>query len=126
MKCCRKCQSLKRSLEWHKHSDVLDGAHIPLKATAVKSQDFYNYKQFCLLNVQGGCNYKYYFMDFDCRWPGSCYDAYANSNVNIKMQHKEIPINYKQIIPGEAAKIANYLIGDSDFILYKRTRILQI
>ena len=42
------------------------------------------------------------------------------------MQHKEIPINYKQIIPGEAAKIANYPIGDSDFILYKRTRILQI
>ena len=37
--------------------------------------------------------------------------VYANSNINRKMQHKEIPIIYKQIIPGEA-KIANYLIGD--------------
>ena len=32
------------------------------------------------------------------------------------MQHKEIPIIYKQIIPGEA-EIANYLIGDSSYPL---------
>ena len=42
------------------------------------------------------------------------------------MQQKEIPIIYKQKIPGKA-KIANYLIGDPtypDFILYERRRIL--
>ena len=32
------------------------------------------------------------------------------------MQHKEIPIIYKQIIPGEA-KIAIYLIGDPVYLL---------
>ena len=32
------------------------------------------------------------------------------------MQHKEIPIIYKQIIPGEA-KIANFLIGDPAYPL---------
>ena len=32
------------------------------------------------------------------------------------MQHKEIPIIYKQIILGEA-EIANYLIGDSSYPL---------
>ena len=117
MKCCLKYQSSKQRLEWHKQSDVFDGAHIPLKTPTVNSQDYYNYKQFCLLNVQGVCDYKDYFMDFDCRWPGSCYDACANSNVNRKMQHKEIPIIYKQIIPGEAAKVANYLIGDSAYPL---------
>ena len=72
----------------------IHGTHIPLKAPKVNSQDYYNYKQFYLLNIQGVCDYKGYFMDVDCRWPGSCYDAkvYTNSSINRKMQHKEIPI----------------------------------
>ena len=82
----------------------IDGTHIPLKAPAVYSQDYYNYKQFYSLNAQGVCDCKAYFMDVDCRWPGSCLDAkvHANSRINRKMQHKEIPIIYKQIIPCEA------------------------
>ena len=36
--------------------------------------------------------------------------------INRKMQHKEIPIIDKQMIPGEA-KIANYLIGDPAYSL---------
>ena len=96
----------------------IDGTHIPLKALTVNSQDYYNYKQFYSLNVQGVCDCKGYFIDVDCRWPGSCHDAkvHANSSINRKMQHKEIPITYKQIIPDEA-KIANYLIGDPAYPL---------
>ena len=77
------------------------------------------YKQCYSLNVQGVCDCKDYFMDVDCRWPGSCHDDkfYANSSINRKMQHKEIPIIYKQIIPGEA-KIANYLTGDPAYPLH--------
>ena len=72
----------------------IHGTHIPLKAPKVNSQDYYNYKQFYLLNIQGVCDYKGYFMDVDCRWPGSCYDVkvYTNSSINRKMQHKEISI----------------------------------
>ena len=50
----------------------VDGTHIPLKAPTVHSQDYYNYQQFYSLNVQGICDYKGYFMNVDCRWPGSC------------------------------------------------------
>ena len=96
----------------------VDGTHIPLKAPTVNSQDYYNYQQFDSLNVQGICDYKGYFIGVDCRWPGSCHNAkvYANSSINKKMEHKEITIIYKQIIPGEA-KIASYLIGDPAYPL---------
>ena len=91
----------------------IDGTHIPLKAPTVNSQDYYNYEQFYSLNVQGVCDYKGYFVDFDCRWPSSCHDGkfYANSSINRKMQHKESSIIYREIILGEG-KIANYLTGD--------------
>ena len=96
----------------------VDGTHIPLKAPTVNSQDYYNYQQFDSLNVQGICDYKGYFIGVDCRWPGSCHNVkvYANSSINKKMEHKEITIIYKQIIPGEA-KIASYLIGDPAYPL---------
>ena len=45
----------------------IDGTHSPLKAPAVNSQDYYNYKQFYSLNVQGLCDHKGCFMDIDCR-----------------------------------------------------------
>ena len=96
----------------------IDGTHIHLKAPTENSQDYYNYKQFYSLNVRGVCDCKDYFMDVDCRWPGSCHDAkvYANSSINRKIQHKEIPIIYKQIVPRES-KIATYLIGDPAYPL---------
>ena len=98
--------------------ECIDGTHIPLKASTVNSQDYYNYKQLYSLNVQVVSYCKGYFMDVDCRWPGSCYDAkvYANSSINRKMHNKEISIIYKQIIPGEA-KIAKYLVGDPSYPL---------
>ena len=96
----------------------IDGTHIHLKAPTENSQDYYNYKQFYSLNVRGVCDCKDYFMDVDCRWPGSCHDAkvYPNSSINRKIQHKEIPIIYKQIVPRES-KIATYLIGDPAYPL---------
>ena len=51
----------------------IDVTHITLKAPTVNSQDYY--KQFYSLNVQGVCDCKGYFMDVDCKWPGSCHDA---------------------------------------------------
>ena len=33
----------------------IEGTHIPLKTPTVNSQDYYNYKQFFSLNVQGVC-----------------------------------------------------------------------
>ena len=96
----------------------IDGTQIPLKAPTVNSQDYYNYKEFYSLNVQGVCSYKGDFKDVDCRWPASCHDAkvYANSSINRQMQHNKIPIIYKHIISGEA-KTANYLIGDRAYPL---------
>ena len=96
----------------------IDGTHIPIKAPILNSQDYYNYKQFFSLNVQGVCDFKGYFMDVDCRWPGSCHDAkvYANSTINKSMHSNQIPIIYKQIILGEE-KIPNYIIGDPAYPL---------
>ena len=96
----------------------IDGTHIPIKTPNENSQDYFNYKQFFSLNVQAVCDYKGYFMDVDCRWPGSSHDAkvYANSKINKNMQDKEMSMQFKQTLPGEA-KIPNYLIGDPAYPL---------
>ena len=107
----------------------IDGTHIPLKATTVNSQDYYNYKQFYSLNAQEGCDYKGHFTDVACRWLGNCHDVYGDSNINRKMQQKEIPIIYKQKIPGKA-KIANYLTGDQPtlwlYFVWKETNLVNL
>ena len=63
-------------------------------------------------------------MDVDCRWPGSCHDAkvYANSKIYNNMQDNEMPMQFKQILPGEA-KIPNYLIGDPAYPLMTSSKI---
>ena len=96
----------------------IDVTHIPIKTPNENSQDYFNYKQFFSLNVQAVCDYKGYFMDVDCRWPRSCHDAkvYANSKIKKSMQDNEMPMQFKQILPGEA-KIPNYLIGDPGNLL---------
>ena len=98
--------------------ECIDGTHIPIKTPNENSQDYFNYKQFFLLNVQAVCDYKGYFMAVDCRWPGSCRDTkvYANSKINKNMQDNEMPMQFKQILPGEA-KIPNYLVGDPAYPL---------
>ena len=57
-------------------------------------------------------------MDVDCRWPENCHNVkvYANSKINKNMQDNEMPMQFKQILPGEA-KIPNYLIGDPAYPL---------
>ena len=45
----------------------IDSIHVPLKAPTVNAQEYYNYKHFYSLNVQGICDHKVYFMDADCR-----------------------------------------------------------
>ena len=90
----------------------IDGTHIPIKTPNENLRDYFNYKQFFSLNVQAVCDYKGYFMDVDCRWPGSCHDAkvYANSKINETMQdNNEMPKQFKQILPGEA-KILNSML----------------
>ena len=49
----------------------VDGTHIPIKCPSENSQDFFSYKQYFSLSVQAVCDYKGYFMDVECRWPGS-------------------------------------------------------
>ena len=87
----------------------IDGTHIPLEAPIVNSHDYYNYTQFYSLNVQGFATTKATFWKLTV-------DGQVAVMINRKMQHKEIPIIYKQMIPSEA-KIGNYLIGDPAYPL---------
>lgn len=47
--------------------ECIDGTHISLKRPFVNSQDYFNYKQYFLLNVQAICGSKEYFMDVECK-----------------------------------------------------------
>ena len=90
-----------------------------IKLTNSQSEMLFKISEFeAKFGMPQAFDYKGYFMDFDCRWPGDCHDpkVYGNSSINRKIQHKEIPIIYKQIIPGEA-KIGNYLTDDPAYPL---------
>ena len=52
----------------------IDGTHIPIKYPVQNSQDYFCYKQFYSLNIQAVCDYRGYFMDVECMWPGSVHD----------------------------------------------------
>ena len=47
--------------------ECIDGTHISLERPFVNSQDYFNYKQYFLLNVQAICGSKEYFMDVECK-----------------------------------------------------------
>ena len=53
----------------------IDGTCVAIKRPPNSSQDFFNYKQFFSLNVQAVCDSNGYFMDVECKWPGSVHDV---------------------------------------------------
>ena len=94
----------------------IDGTHIPIQCPNESSQDYFNYKHFYSINVQAVCDYRGYFLDIECMWPGSVHDAkvYANSSINKKMRSNTFPIVY-QLVQG--CRIPCYLIGDPAYPL---------
>ena len=96
----------------------IDGTHIPIVAPSENSHDFYCYKQYYSLNVQGVCDYKGYFMDVECMWPGCVHDAkvFANSCTNHLIRNDKLPKIY-QTIGKNNIKIPCYLIGDPAYPL---------
>ena len=70
------------------------------------------------LNVQGICDYQGRFIDVDCRWPGSVYDAkvFSNSNINYLLQEGKLPQVYRTLLPG-FDKVPCLLLGDPDYTL---------
>ncbi len=89
-----------------------------IKSPTENAQDYFNYKQFFSLNIQAICDSKGLFMDVDCRWPGSVHDAkvFANSDINLKFQTRNIQQTYFTVLPGYEA-IPNYLIADPAYPL---------
>ena len=96
----------------------IDGTHIPIQRPLVNSQDYFCYKQFFSLSVQAICDYRGYFMDVDCRWPGSVHDAkvFANSSINMKLRNNRLPKCFQTPVQG-LDKVPNYLIGDPAYPL---------
>ena len=96
----------------------IDGTHVALKRPPDNSQDFFNYKQFFSLNIQAVCDSNGYFMDVECRWPGSVHDAkvFANSSICKNLNNGKLPITYLTVLPGHDA-VPNYLIGDPAYPL---------
>ena len=94
----------------------IDGTHVPIKQPRENSQDYRNYKEFFSLNVQAVCNAKGYFMDVDCRWPGSVHDAkvFANSYISKLLRSKQAINAYQSILE---TKTPPYLIGDPAYPL---------
>ena len=71
------------------------------------------YKQYHSLSTQAVCDYRGYFMDVECMWPGSVHDAkvFTNSSINKKMRENKLPTTYQTPVVGRA-KVPNHLIGD--------------
>ena len=83
----------------------IDGTHIPLKRPPQNSQDYFCYKQYFSLNIQAICDSKGYFMDVECKWPGSVHDAkvLANSSINHEMKTGQLPKTFITLLPGYEA-----------------------
>lgn len=91
----------------------VDGTHVPIRRPVVNSQDYFCQKQYFSLNIQAACDYRGYFMDVECMWPGSVHDAevFANSSINIKLRNAILAQIFQMPAQGEV-KISNYVIGD--------------
>ena len=94
----------------------IDGTHVPIQCPVENSQDYFSYKQYYSLSVQAVCDFRGYFMDVECMWPGSVHDAkvFANSDINLKLRNNKIPIIYQSI---NDVKVPNYVIGDPAYPL---------
>ena len=95
-----------------------DGRHIPINCPAENSQDFFCHKQYHSLGTQAVCDYRGYFMDVECMWPGSVRDSkvFTNSSINKKMRGDKLPTTYQTPVVG-GAKVPNYYIGDPAYPL---------
>ena len=89
------------------------GTHIPIVCPNKHSHDYYSYKQFYSLNVQGVCEYRGYFMNAECMLPGGVHDAkvFAHSSINNLISNLRLPRTF-QTIGKNNIKIPNYLICD--------------
>ena len=96
----------------------IDGTHIPIKTPVTRPDDYFCYKQYYSLNVQGICDYRGIFIDVECLWPGSVHDAkvFANSSVNKRLINGTLPSTHNSLLPGYD-KVPNYLIGDPAYPL---------
>eukprot|EP00794_Sanderia_malayensis_P020819 gene20819-biopygen15353 len=96
----------------------IDETQIPIKRPVQNPQDYFCYKGYYSLNVQGVCDYRGQFMDVECRWPGSVHDArmFSNSSIHLKLRNNELPQTFQTVTPG-CVKVPNYLIGDPAYAL---------
>lgn len=96
----------------------VDGTHIPILSPKENPHDYFSYKMKHTLNVQAVCDYKGTFLDVDVRWPGSVHDSrvFSNSRINRMLSKGELPMLYREILPGYD-KVPVLLLGDPAYPL---------
>lgn len=102
-------------LSRHLVMQIVDGTHISIKCPAENSLDYFCYKQYHSLSV---CNYRGYFIDVECMWPGSVHDTkvFTNSSINMKLRTNKLPATYQTPVEGRA-NVPNYFISDPAYPL---------
>lgn len=96
----------------------IDGTHIPILSPRQNPHDYISYKKRHTLNVQAVCDYRGSFLDVDVRWPGCVHDGrvFANSRVNRMLINNELPMLYKELLPGYD-KVPVLLLADPAYPL---------
>ena len=95
----------------------VDGCHISICASSEKNTEYYNWKGWYSMIVQGLVNANYCFLDVCIGWPGSVHDArvFAHSNLYKKVTHKQLVPNNSVTISG--VQVPLYIIGDSAYLM---------
>ena len=109
------CNEIKTKVSEFEH---VNGTHIPVRRPYIHSWDYFNFKQYFLLNVQAVCGLWGIFRDVGFRWSGCVHDTkvFANSNVHNKVKSGHLPPTFNNLLPGYD-KMPNYLIGDPAYPL---------
>lgn len=96
----------------------MNGTHIPILSPRENPHDYFSYKMKHTLNVQVVCDHKGTFLDVSVRWPGSVHNGqvFPNSRINRMLSKGELPVLYKEILPGYD-KVPVLLLGDPAFPL---------